>query len=48
MTEVQTIAKAIIEEYKKNYPNKIKAYNKQNGGLSDARNFDYNIQQETM
>lgn len=32
-------SQAIIEEYKKNYPNKIKAYNKQNGGLSDARNF---------
>lgn len=29
----------IIEEYKEKYPNKIKAYNKENGGLSDARNF---------
>ena len=29
----------IIDEYKKNYPNKIDAYIKDNGGLSDARNY---------
>ena len=29
----------IILQYKEKYPNKIKYYTKQNGGLSDARNF---------
>ncbi|WP_223608984.1 glycosyltransferase family 2 protein [Chryseobacterium sp. OSA05B] len=29
----------IIEEYARNFPDKIKAFNKENGGLSDARNF---------
>ena len=29
----------IIEEYAKNFPEKIKAFSKENGGLSDARNF---------
>ena len=29
----------IIDQYKANYPQKIKAFTKQNGGLSDARNF---------
>ena len=29
----------IIENYAQRYPNKIKAYKKENGGLSDARNF---------
>ncbi|MCT2564347.1 glycosyltransferase family 2 protein [Chryseobacterium herbae] len=29
----------IIEEYARNFPNKIKAFSKENGGLSDARNF---------
>lgn len=29
----------IIDEYAKNHPEKIKAYVKENGGLSDARNF---------
>ena len=29
----------IIEEYAKNFPEKIKAFFKENGGLSDARNF---------
>ena len=29
----------IIDEYAKNYPDKIKPFIKANGGLSDARNF---------
>lgn len=29
----------IIQEYAKAFPDKIRAYNKENGGLSDARNF---------
>ncbi len=29
----------IIEEYAKNFPDKIKSFSKENGGLSDARNF---------
>ncbi|WP_265132525.1 glycosyltransferase family 2 protein [Chryseobacterium oranimense] len=29
----------IIKEYAKNFPEKIKAFSKENGGLSDARNF---------
>ncbi|RKS96901.1 glycosyltransferase family 2 protein [Chryseobacterium defluvii] len=29
----------IIQEYAQKYPGKIKAYQKENGGLSDARNF---------
>lgn len=29
----------IIQEYAQKYPEKIKAFNKENGGLSDARNF---------
>ncbi|MDN5396283.1 MAG: glycosyltransferase [Chryseobacterium sp.] len=29
----------IIEEYARNFPDKIKAFSKENGGLSDARNF---------
>ncbi len=29
----------IIDEYAKKYPNKIKSFIKENGGLSDARNF---------
>ncbi len=29
----------IIDKYAKNYPEKIKAYKKENGGLSDARNY---------
>ncbi len=29
----------IIQEYTKNYPEKIKPFTKENGGLSDARNF---------
>lgn len=29
----------IIQDYTQKFPNKIKAYNKENGGLSDARNF---------
>ncbi|UTX46973.1 glycosyltransferase [Chryseobacterium sp. MA9] len=29
----------IIEEYAQRYPEKIKAFSKENGGLSDARNF---------
>lgn len=32
-------SQAIIERYEKNYPNKVKGYIKENGGLSDARNF---------
>ncbi len=32
-------SQAIIDEYAKNYPDKIKPYIKENGGLSDARNF---------
>lgn len=29
----------IIQEYAQKFPNKLKAYQKENGGLSDARNF---------
>jgi phosphorylcholine metabolism protein LicD len=29
----------IIDEYMRKYPNKIKSYTKENGGLSDARNY---------
>ncbi len=29
----------IIQQYARDYPEKIKAFNKENGGLSDARNF---------
>ena len=29
----------IIDEYAKNYPEKVRAYIKENGGLSDARNY---------
>ncbi|MGK6343071.1 glycosyltransferase family 2 protein [Chryseobacterium sp. DT-3] len=29
----------VIEEYARKFPDKIKAFNKENGGLSDARNF---------
>lgn len=29
----------IIDEYSKKYPNKVRAFNKKNGGLSSARNF---------
>ena len=29
----------IIDKYKKKYPDKIKSFKKENGGLSDARNF---------
>ncbi|MDH6251292.1 glycosyltransferase involved in cell wall biosynthesis [Chryseobacterium sp. H1D6B] len=29
----------IIQQYAQKYPDKIKAFNKENGGLSDARNF---------
>lgn len=29
----------VIEEYARNFPDKIKAFTKENGGLSDARNF---------
>ncbi len=29
----------IIQQYSEKYPNKIKAFTKENGGLSDARNF---------
>lgn len=32
-------SQAIIDEYSEKYPDKIKAYIKENGGLSDARNF---------
>ena len=32
-------SKEIISRYAKEYPNKIKAYKKENGGLSDARNY---------
>lgn len=32
-------SKAIIEDFQKKYPNIIRAFNKPNGGLSDARNF---------
>lgn len=32
-------SQAIIDEYSKEYPEKIKSYIKENGGLSDARNF---------
>jgi glycosyltransferase involved in cell wall biosynthesis len=35
-------SQVIIEEYKSKYPNLIKAYLKENGGLSDARNFGIN------
>lgn len=32
-------SQAIIDEYAKNHPDRIKAFTKENGGLSDARNF---------
>ncbi|WP_175622711.1 glycosyltransferase family 2 protein [Chryseobacterium schmidteae] len=32
-------SKNIIQEYSEKYPDKIKAFTKENGGLSDARNF---------
>ena len=32
-------SQSIIDAYATNYPDKIKAYTKENGGLSDARNF---------
>jgi len=32
-------SQVIIDEYVKNYPNKVYGYIKENGGLSDARNF---------
>ena len=32
-------SQAIIDAYVKKYPNKVKGYIKENGGLSDARNF---------
>ena len=32
-------SQAIIDEYQKNYPDFIKGYVKENGGLSDARNY---------
>lgn len=32
-------SQSIIDEYVKNYPEKIKSYIKENGGLSDARNY---------
>ena len=32
-------SQAIIERYEKKYPNKVKGYIKENGGLSDARNY---------
>ncbi len=32
-------SQAIIDEYVKQYPDKIKSFTKENGGLSDARNF---------
>ncbi|MRN15462.1 glycosyltransferase family 2 protein [Riemerella anatipestifer] len=32
-------SQSIITEYEDKYPNKIKAFQKENGGLSDARNF---------
>ncbi|MCW3161018.1 glycosyltransferase family 2 protein [Chryseobacterium oryctis] len=32
-------SEVIIQEYAQKYPEKIKAFNKENGGLSDARNF---------
>ena len=32
-------SQAIIDTYSANYPHIIKAFKKQNGGLSDARNF---------
>ncbi|MDY3318704.1 glycosyltransferase family 2 protein [Riemerella anatipestifer] len=32
-------SQSIITEYENKYPNKIKAFQKENGGLSDARNF---------
>lgn len=32
-------SRAIITEYEKNFPGLIKGYDKENGGLSDARNF---------
>ncbi|WP_261510165.1 glycosyltransferase family 2 protein [Chryseobacterium paludis] len=32
----------IIQEYVKKFPEKLKAYQKENGGLSDARNFGLN------
>lgn len=32
-------SQSIIDEYVKKYPNKVKSFIKENGGLSDARNF---------
>ena len=32
-------SQAIIDDYSKRYPDKIRAFTKENGGLSDARNF---------
>lgn len=32
-------SQAIIDEYEKKYPDLVKGYQKQNGGLSDARNY---------
>lgn len=32
-------SQAVIDEYAKRYPDKIRAFMKENGGLSDARNF---------
>jgi len=32
-------SEVVIEEYVRNFPDKIKAFTKENGGLSDARNF---------
>ncbi|MGC5744686.1 glycosyltransferase family 2 protein [Chryseobacterium sp. NFX27] len=32
-------SEVVIEEYARNFPDKIKAFTKENGGLSDARNF---------
>ena len=39
MTEVKIIPEQIIKEFAQKYPDKIKAFTKENGGLSDARNF---------
>ena len=32
-------SKQIIDEFQTKYPDKIKSFEKENGGLSDARNF---------
>ena len=32
-------SQAIIDRFEKEYPNKVKGYIKENGGLSDARNY---------